>query len=98
MKRTVDLEHPTDLPRSKVLVDPIVAKEMATQSLHKYCEDWNDSKSFEHAVALALEVFTARELADKFEAAPVTIQRWANGTANPHPGVKKYVVSTLQKI
>lgn len=38
----------------------------------------------------------ARELADAFEAAVITVVRWAEGRARPHPRIQRAVLSWIR--
>ncbi len=54
-------------------------------------------KEFTEAVTRALIKHGSEKLATRFEVWPYTIRAWANGSARPHPGVKKYVFESLRK-
>jgi hypothetical protein len=73
-------------------------------SLRQYvqlCEQWEHHPSIElfSRVVAGADVLcrNQRELAKEFRVAESTVSRWAKGYARPHPGVQRYVVSTLRK-
>jgi hypothetical protein len=50
---------------------------------------------FKDAIAGAIKDGLKRNLADKFEVSEDTVERWANGVANPHPVVKDKILDYL---
>jgi hypothetical protein len=52
---------------------------------------------FATIVAFVIECFPRMRLmlADEFEVAPSTVDRWARGTARPHPRIQKQVVGFM---
>lgn len=81
-----------------MVVSPEVAHEMTLSSLRSYCEGWVESKSFAHAVALALEIFPLSKLAAEFDVIPSTVTRWSAGMSTPMLGMQQLVVARLQKM
>jgi hypothetical protein len=53
--------------------------------------------SFATIVAVVIEAFPRMRLmiADEFEVAPSTVDRWARGAARPHPLVQRQVVGFM---
>jgi DNA-directed RNA polymerase subunit RPC12/RpoP len=55
--------------------------------------------SLQQAIDKALKFgITKRQLADEFECAYSTIDRYIAGTAKPMPGVCKYMINTINKM
>jgi hypothetical protein len=68
--------------------------------LEKYNVDNHDPASKEYfsgAVTIALNEYhlPVLEMATKFEVADSTIERWASGTAVPHPKLQQMILSYI---
>lgn len=68
------------------------------RDLKALCEAWDgSSEQFAQIVTVALLTVDPRDLAEEFEAAVSTVERWADGRAKPRPRVQQWVVQHLAK-
>jgi hypothetical protein len=59
----------------------------------------NGDERFEEIVECGASMLpdARRALAKEFQVADSTVDRWRNGTARPHPGIKRLVVGYLRQ-
>lgn len=70
---------------------------MTLANLARACTNWDGDRDAFHAiVAESVGLFGNVVLAEAFGVAPSTVLRWADGSANPHPYVRKQIVDYIE--
>jgi ribosome-binding protein aMBF1 (putative translation factor) len=75
----------------------IAQKRNITFSKRKKGEVAMEFKDFV-AIALKKNPKLKNELAKQFEVAPSTVERWASGTARPHPLLQRFIRKFISRV